>query len=64
MDYLYLLMDIYSRFILNYQVSEKVSAKIRMTSIRQAFEQYIIVPGEELDWIITDYQYNRPHGGA
>ncbi len=123
-------MDNYSRFILNYHVSEKVSAKIRMTSIRQAFEQYIIVPGEDvrlivdggvennniavddyinsedisvqkliagkdirfsnsiveaqnkiikyrylfkheyhdihelrklLDWIITDYQYNRPH---
>lgn len=66
--YVYLLMDNFSRFILNYQVSEKVSAKIRMESIRQAFEQYIKFPGEDihelrklLDWIIEDYQYKRPH---
>ncbi len=104
--YVYLLMDNFSRFILNFQVSEKVSAEIRMQSIKQAFEQYIMVPGEEvsvqkliagkdirfsnsmveaqnkiikyyylfkhdfkdihelrklLDWIIPDYQYERPH---
>ena len=43
--YVYLLMDNYSRFILNYQVSEKVSAEIRMQSIKQAYEEYIKVPG-------------------
>lgn len=38
--YVYLLMDNFSRFILNYQVSEKVSAKIRKDSIQNAFEQW------------------------
>jgi putative transposase len=46
--YIYLLMDNYSRFILNYQVSEKVSAKIRMESIQQAYETYIEIPGEDV----------------
>lgn len=39
--YVYLLMDNYSRFILNYQVSEKVSAKIRLESIRNACHEYL-----------------------
>lgn len=39
--YVYLLMDNYSRFILNYQISNKVSAEIRLESIRQAYQQYI-----------------------
>lgn len=38
--YVYLLMDNYSRAILNYQVSERVSAKIRLESIREAYDQY------------------------
>jgi putative transposase len=42
--YVYLLMDNYSRFILNYQVSDRVSAKIRLDSIRQAYDQYIRNP--------------------
>ena len=50
--YVYLLMDNFSRFILNYQVSENVSAKIRMKSIQQAFEQYIKVPGEDVRLIV------------
>ena len=50
--YVYLLMDNFSRFILNFQVSEKVSAEIRMQSIKQAFEQYIMVPGEEVRLIV------------
>ena len=49
---IYLLMDNFSRFILNYQVSEKVSAKIRMGSIQQAYEQYINVPGEDVRLIV------------
>lgn len=39
--YVYLLMDNYSRFILNYQVSTRVLAKIRLDSIREAHEEYI-----------------------
>ncbi len=42
--YVYLLMDNYSRFILNYQVSTKVSARIRPDSIRNAYREYIIDP--------------------
>lgn len=45
--YVYLLMDNFSRYILNWQVSDKVSAKIRMDSIRQAYDQYI--KGTDLD---------------
>lgn len=45
--YVYLLMDNFSRYILNWQVSDKVSAKIKMDSIRQAYDQYI--KGTELD---------------
>ncbi|MEA3478833.1 MAG: DDE-type integrase/transposase/recombinase, partial [Bacteroidota bacterium] len=40
--YVYLLMDNYSRYILNYQVSEKVSARIRLDSIRQACQDFLI----------------------
>ena len=50
--YVYLLMDNFSRFILNYQVSHIVSAKIRMDSIQQAYEQYIKVPGEDVRLIV------------
>ncbi len=50
--YVYLLMDKFSRFILNYQVSEKVSAEIRMQSIKQAYEQYIKAPGEDVRLIV------------
>ena len=50
--YVYLLMDNFSRFILNYQVSGKVSSKIRMESIKQAFEQYIMIPGEDVRLIV------------
>ena len=50
--YVYLLMENFSRFILNYQVSEKVSAEIRMQSIKQAYEQYIMVPGEDVRLIV------------
>ena len=50
--YVYLLMDNFSRFILNYQVSGKVSSKIRMESIKQAFEQYIMIPGEYVRLIV------------
>ncbi|MEN8249774.1 MAG: integrase core domain-containing protein [Bacteroidota bacterium] len=50
--YVYLLMDNFSRFILNYQVSEKVSAEIRMSSIKQAYEQYIKGPGEDVRLIV------------
>jgi len=45
-------LDNFSRFILNFQVSEKVSAEIRMQSIKQAYEQYIMVPGEEVRLIV------------
>ena len=45
--YVYLLIDNFSRYILNLQVSDKVSAKIRMDSIRQAYDQYI--KGTDLD---------------
>lgn len=34
------------------QVSDKVSAKIRMNSIRQAYDQYIKVPGEDVRLIV------------
>jgi len=50
--YVYLLMDNFSRFILNYQVFEKVSAEIRMQSIKQTYEQYIMVPGEDVRLIV------------
>ena len=50
--YVYLLMDNFSRFILNYQVSEKVSAEIRMQSIKQAFEQYIMISGKDVRLIV------------
>jgi putative transposase len=50
--YVYLMMDNFSRFILNYQVSHKVSAKIRMESIQEAFEQYIKIPGEDVRLIV------------
>ena len=50
--YVYLLMDNFSRFILNYQVSEKVSAEIRMQSIKQAFEQYIMTSGKDVRLIV------------
>lgn len=40
--YVYLLMDNYSRFILNCQVAEKVSARIRLNSIRRAYQEYLI----------------------
>ncbi len=50
--YVYLLMDNFSRFILNYQVSEKVSAEIRMQSIKQVYEQYIMVHGEDVRLIV------------
>lgn len=50
--YVYLLMDNFSRFILNYQVSDRVSAEIRMQSIRQACEQYIGNRGEEVSLIV------------
>ncbi|MCK5137230.1 MAG: DDE-type integrase/transposase/recombinase [Bacteroidales bacterium] len=50
--YVYLLMDNFSRFILNYQVSEKVSAVIRMQSIRQAYDQYIKDSGEDVRLIV------------
>lgn len=39
--FVYLLMDNYSRYILNYQVSNKVSARIRLDSIRQACQEYL-----------------------
>jgi len=39
--YVYLLMDNYSRFILNYQVSTRVSARIRLDSIRNAYREHI-----------------------
>lgn len=39
--YVYIMMDNFSRFILNYQVSEEVSAMTRLMSIQQAFEQYV-----------------------
>jgi len=50
--YVYLLMDNYSRFILNYQVSDRVSAKIRLESIRQAYEKYIRNPFEDVQLIV------------
>jgi putative transposase len=39
--YVYILMANYSRFILNYQVAENVSAGIRLTSIRKACLEYL-----------------------
>lgn len=39
--YIYLLMDNYTRYILNYQVARKVSAKIRLDSIRNASQDYL-----------------------
>ncbi len=45
--YVYLLMDNYSRFILNYQVSTRVSARIRLDSIRNAYREYIKDPEED-----------------
>ncbi len=55
--YVYLLMDNFSRFILNYQVSENVSAKIRKKSIQHAYEQYIKVDGgiENNNKAVDDY---------
>ena len=50
--YIYLLMDNFSRFILNYQVSDKVSAKIRKNSIQEAFEKYNINPDEDVRLIV------------
>ena len=45
--YVYLLMDNYSRFILNYHVSTRVSARIRLDSIRNAHSEYIKDPEED-----------------
>ncbi len=39
--YVYILMDNFSRFILNYQVAENVSAGIRLNSIRKACLEYL-----------------------
>jgi len=50
--YVYLLMDNYSRFILNYQVSDRVSAMIRLDSIRQAYDQYIRNPDEDVKLLV------------
>ena len=50
--YIHLLMDNFSRFILNYQVSDKVSAKIRKQSIQEAFEKYIQNPDEDVQLIV------------
>lgn len=45
--YVNLLMDNYSRFILNYQVSNRVSARIRLDSIRKAYQEYIDSPEKD-----------------
>ncbi|MFH0756279.1 MAG: integrase core domain-containing protein [Bacteroidota bacterium] len=45
--YVYLLMDNYSRFILNYRVSIRVSAEIRLDSIRNAYQDYIHEPAND-----------------
>lgn len=50
--YVYLLMDNYSRFILNYQISDNVSARIRMDSIRHAYNQYIRKPLQDVKLIV------------
>ena len=52
-------MDNFSRFILNYQVSEKVSAEIRMQSIKQAYEQYIVISGEDVRLIVDGGVENK-----
>ncbi len=44
--YVFLLMDNFSRYILNYQVSEKGSAEIRMQSIKQAYDSIKILLGD------------------
>jgi len=50
--YVYLLMDNFSRFILNYQVSDKVSSTIRLDSIKQAYDKYIKMTGEDVRLIV------------
>ena len=57
--YVYLLMDNFSRFILNYQVSEKVSGEIRKNSILQAYDQYIKKPEEEVRLIVDGGSENN-----
>jgi putative transposase len=45
-------MDNYSRYILNYQVSDKVSALIRKQSIQEAYEKFIYDPNEDVQLIV------------
>lgn len=59
--YVYLLMDNYSRFILNYQVSTKISAKIRLDSIRNAHSEYIKNPTEETMLLVDGGSENNNH---
>ncbi len=59
--YVYLLMDNYSRFILNYQVSDRVSAKIRLQSIRQAYDRYIKNPEQDVKLIVDGGVENNNH---
>lgn len=59
--YAYLLMDNYSRFILNYQISTRVSARIRLDSIRNAYREYINEPENDTILLVDGGTENNNH---
>ena len=59
--YVYLLMDNYSRFILNYEVSTRVSARIRLESIRDAYYENINEPEDDTILLVDGGPENNNH---
>jgi len=59
--YVYLLMDNYSRFVLDYRVSEKVSARIRLDSIRHSYKEYITGPASDIRLLVDGGIENNNH---
>jgi len=59
--YVYLLMDNYSRFVLDFRVSEKVSASVRLDSIRHSYKEYIKDPLSDIRLLVDGGVENNNH---
>ncbi len=59
--YVYLLMDNYSRFVLDHRVSEKVSARVRLDSIRHSYKEYITDPVYDIRLLVDGGIENNNH---
>lgn len=57
--YVYILMDNYSRFILDYRIADKVSARIRLNSIRDAYNKYIHGTENQIELIVDGGSENN-----